>query len=294
MRNKKKDAVIYGLFLAFSWIVRLMPLTLAQSLGKGLGVLCFHALGRYRTKAIRNIQDAYQGRMSADQARKTIQSLFENLGMNLVEFIFLPALDKKEIEKLVHAVDGFEDAKKELSLGRGLVVITGHLGNWELLPAYFGAQGYPITVVARDVRNALLQKVTLRTRESHGVRCISREKALRSCIEALKKNAVIGILADQYIDSLEGVFVDFFGRPAYTIKGPIALARLYDSPVVIARIVREGKKHRIQLVPFALTKTKDPNLDFTENTARYTKVLEDFIREYPSQWVWFHDRWRKK
>jgi KDO2-lipid IV(A) lauroyltransferase len=260
-----------------------------------LGRFCYHVLGRYRDKAVYNLRLIYGDTLDRARARAITREVFGNLGMNLAEFVYMPRLNKARMSKLIYRVDGFDYAKKAVELGKGLIVVTGHLGNWELLPAYFGMQGYPVNVIARDVRNPELQKVALRLRESHGVRCVSRERALRFCIGALKRNEVVGILADQHIDSLEGVYVDFMGRPAYTIAGPVALARLYDTPIIVARIIREGRRHRIEfLPPLELVKTKDHEADILENTTRYTQLLERFVREFPAQWVWFHDRWREK
>ena len=180
-------------------------------------------------------------------------------------------------------------------LAVSIIIITGHLGNWELIPAYFVSVGLHGGVVARRVYYEKYERLLSRLRLSKGFRVFYRDESPRAILKTLKNNEVVGILADQDVRKLDGVFVEFFGRPAYTPTAPVLIAMKTGAPLIPARIVREGRKHRIVVdEPIPLRRSGDREADLVHNTQAWSRVIERYIREHPDQWVWMHRRWRTR
>jgi KDO2-lipid IV(A) lauroyltransferase len=178
-----------------------------------------------------------------------------------------------------------------------VVFVTAHAGNWELLGALVAGRGFPVTVAATPVYDDRLEQILVAARAAHGVETISRGSATaaRQLLSALRRNALLGLLIDQDTD-VDGAFVPFFGRPAYTPTGAAALALRTGAAVVCGFLVREGAlRHRMVVEgPVNLVRTGDHERDVVENTALLTGLIERHIRAYPEQWVWFHRRWKRQ
>ena len=168
-----------------------------------------------------------------------------------------------------------------------------HFGNWELCGAALSWLGLPFSALVRDLRSQTLNRLLTAQRHAAGIRTISRDRSLRSAVRTLKENGVLAILAD--IDTaVEGRFVEFFGRPAYTPVGPVVLSQRYGSPTVPVFLRRtEGPYHRLEIgPPIEWAASSDSESALVENVARFTRIIEDRIRSAPEQWVWMHPRWR--
>jgi KDO2-lipid IV(A) lauroyltransferase len=201
-----------------------------------------------------------------------------------------------EIVSLVDA-DPFEPAERVLARGKGMLVLSAHAGAWELLVAYLAIRlGKPLHTIGRRLYFAPYNDMLLDIRRSAGVETIYQDEGPRGALQVLHEGGALGILADLDMPRLEGVFVDFFGKPAWTSTGPAALARAAGAGMVPVFISWErGRRHRVHVLPeVEVVKTRDRRADTMETTRAWARVIEDFIRRRPEQWVWFHRRWRTR
>ena len=271
-----------------------LPFGVARWLGAALGQVGYWVLAPYRRLTLRHLGDALGGETTPRQRRRIARRLFRHLGMNFVEWLWLAKLDTQRFQRYVQASpEAVARVREVLKAGRGVVMLSAHLGNWEYLSAYFGLLGFSGGVVARRLRYPEYEQFLLETRQSKRVKTFNREASFQDLVRRLRTNECIGILPDQDVDSVEGVFVDFFGWPTYTPVGPVALALVSGAAILPSYIVREGGKHRIIIdEPLTLVATGDRQRDLVENTQRWSRVTESYIRRYPDQWVWMHRRWK--
>ena len=191
-----------------------------------------------------------------------------------------------------HHIDRLLDAMKK---GHGVIVLASHTGCWELSGVYLAVTGIPLSAIVTKLYDQRLEDMLIETRKNAGIKVISRGKDTRNIIRALKKGDVVGVLVDQDT-KVKGTFVDFFGKPAHTATAPALLSLKYKSPIVpmFAYRDREHRQHICIGEPVAINPTSDREQDINEITAKCSKVNEDFVREHPEQWVWFHKRWKTK
>jgi Kdo2-lipid IVA lauroyltransferase/acyltransferase len=202
-------------------------------------------------------------------------------------------LNRGDLDRLVR-FEGEEPLKTAASLGRGVVFVTAHIGNWELMGLAVASR-YPLAVVAAPIYDPRVEEIMIRLRSSHGIETLVRESPgyLKRLIGMLRRGGVVGLLIDQDTKT-EGVFVPFFHRPAYTPAGAASLAYRTGAAVVVGFIVREGRdRHRVIIQgPLTLARSRDNDHDVRVETARFTKMIEDQIRRTPDQWIWMHRRWK--
>jgi len=192
-------------------------------------------------------------------------------------------------------VEGIEKIDNVLKEGRGVVAITAHLGNWELLPMYFAYKGYSSNVVARPIYYEKYDEWVSFLRKSMGVNVIYRTESPKKLLKLLKNNELVGILPDQDVDSIEGIFVDFFGQKAYTPIAPVKLAIAADCPIVPMFITRGDKKHIISVEdPIWIEKGQDRDKTVLLYTQKWSDIVESYVERYPGQWVWMHKRWKTR
>ena len=266
-----------------------LPLPTSWRMGDYLGELVFHQASISRNRAKRQIQQALP---VASNVESLALKCFQNLGKNLMEFLHFQQTEW--IDAIVR-LEGQLHLDQALSLGQGVVVLMGHFGNWELVGATFARYGYPLSAIARPIRSKTINTLVVDNRRQAGYYSLDREKSLRKAFRCLRRNEVLAILAD--VDTkASGVFVDFFGRPAYTPVGPVAIARKTGAPLLPVFMVRQpDNTHRMIIEPaLMLQKTKDKQNDLLENTQRFTYLIERYIRQYPEQWIWMHERWKTK
>jgi KDO2-lipid IV(A) lauroyltransferase len=271
-----------------------LPLPVGLWLGRRFGDAAYLAVRRRRQLALDNLARAYPA-LPLHARTRLARHASQHLGMTLVELAraltrpvddTLQRIDLQGVEHLEAAMTGH---------GRALL-LTAHLGNWELLAAAHRLTGFPLSVVVRPLDAPWLDALADRLRRSTGVELIDKRGALRPVLDALRRGRMIGILMDQNAARREGVFVDFFGRPASTSRSIALLALRTRTPVVPVFARRdEGGRHTVIIHP-ALPQPA-PNGSETavvELTARCTAAIERAIREAPEQWLWSHDRWRTR
>ena len=260
----------------------------------GAGRLSYLILRNHRHRVIANLKLAFGGEKSDKEVRSIAMRVFENLAQTLVEFLSFSKIDKKAINNLVKA-DGLEKLNEVLKKGKGGIILAGHFGNWELLGAYLIMNGYPGRAVVKRIKFEGYNKLLMRLRENVGVKAIYRDGSIRGLLNALRRNELIGILPDQDVDSIDGVFVDFFGEEAYTPVAPVNIALSTGCAIVPSFMIRENGRHRLVIEdPIDLEVTGDKRRDLEVNTAKWSKIIESYIRRYPEQWVWMHRRWKTR
>lgn len=294
MKQRFKRRVLYILLLLINKIILLLPLDVSLLIGKFSGFLAYLFLPRYSKVARENLKITFKNEKSIKQINKIARDVFLNLGISAAEVLSMPKI-KRQIDKKIYAV-GFEKIDKALSNGKGAIMLCSHFGNWELLPAYFVAKGYPSNVIARRIYYEKYDEWVRILRNNTGVNVIFRDESPRKIVEALKNNELLGILPDQDIDSIEGIFVNFFNRPAYTPIAPVALAMKMECPILPCFIIREkDNRHKIVIEdPLELKAGNSKQQDLAENTQLWSNMIESYIRKYPQQWVWMHSRWKTK
>lgn len=292
MGRSIKRILVYIVVRAIAFFLFLLPISLAVFLGGRAGILLFYILPRYRKQAIENLRLAFGQEKTEAQIFDTAKRVFENLGKNAAEFANLPKINKNNIDKFVK-VSGIEKIDKALDARKGIIVLSCHLGNWELSAVYVALKGYHSNAIVRPLRYERFDRLVNAMRSSKGLKLIPRDSSFKKIISLLKLNEIVGILPDQDIDSIDGVFVRFFGKDAYTPKGPVLLSLVSSAPIIPLFCIRKNNTHHLIIEdPIKLEITSDREKDVLVNTQKWTDVVEKYIRQYPEQWVWMHKRWK--
>jgi KDO2-lipid IV(A) lauroyltransferase len=248
---------------------------------------------RHQKVAMENLRLAFGTEKSDQELRSIAQRSYQHLGFSLAELARVMVSPPQRVMEWVRieGMDHFIDAHKK---GRGVLYLTAHLGNWELMALTQSLQGYPISVVARPVDNPLLEGLLSSLRSRWGNRVVRKGGALREVLKLLKRGETVGFLLDQNVAIDQGVFVNFFGRLACTHKTLALLALKTGAAVLPAFTFREEEnKHRIVVEPpVSLEESGDTERDLVINTQKFTSLIESYIRKYPDQWLWVHRRWK--
>jgi len=265
-----------------------------ETWAKRIGTLSYRFLSKARARATSNLFKAFGSQLTSEQINQIAREVFQNLALNFFECGRFGSVPREQLlEKTT--VEGWEHVEAAYQSGRGGVLLGGHFGNWELTAAYIALRGYPINVIARRIYIDSLNERLVKMRESMGMKVLYRDISMRRMIRLLLDNQFIGVLADQDVRDVSGIFVDFFGHPAYTPTGPALLALASGAPIIIIRDVRQGCHHRITVDPPIFANRKAPrDQEVNRIVSLYTKRLEEIITEHPTQWVWTHRRWHTR
>ena len=262
-------------------------------LGSSLGDLLYFVLKKRRHIALKNLQIAFGDEMSADERAKICRRSFQQIGKTAIEFLRFPKLTFDNVWEEV-TVDGKEHLIQALNQGKGAIVFLPHFGNWELLAMVYGALiPNRAKAIAFPLKNRYLNALVSQYREQLSLKLITRRQAVRETLRALKENYAVGFFADQNAGR-EGVFVDFFGKQASAVRGPATLALKTGAPLLLSMAIRQpGDRHHVLIMPEVdLEISGDLEQDVQINTAHILKILETYIRQYPDQWLWTHNRWK--
>ena len=275
-----------------SRLFRFMPLKRALAIGRGMGWIFGSVLRYHRKDALDALQRSLPGRTDADY-QDIIKRMYANLGMNMVESLRFAAGDMVQAEEMVEE-ENEHIVREALERGKGALMLTAHYGNWDLLSIMTPLKGFALTIISKDMKNKALNDFWMGMRQDRGLHIVPAHNSYRKCRAALKKNEMIGFILDQNMIDKEGVFVDFFGRPACTTPGLAFMAAQSQAPIVpvfIHRIDGNGR-HKATVYPII---EPPPNRDadtIKKATQDYTKIIEDEICKHPEQWIWIHRRWR--
>lgn len=294
MRFKYRRYYLYYIARIAAFKFYIMPLSIGLYLAGIIGWLVFIVLSKYRRIAIRNLKDAFGKEKTEGEIRAIARRVFVNLCKNAVELVNFPKINKANLDRFVRIVN-INILNSALARGKGAIIITGHFGNWELLALSIRLKGYEGAVIGRRIYFDKYDKFLNGFRRVHDVDIVYRGESPKKVLRLLKDNKVVGILADQDVDSVDGVFVNFFRVPAYTPSGPVLLAKASGAALIPAFIVRKNGRHTLVIEkPIELADTGNKEADIVENTKRWSNIVESYIRRYPEQWVWMHRRWKTR
>ena len=276
-----------------SRFVGCLPARLQIGLGSVLG-WGLRRVVRFRRTVVRQQMRAALG---AEAATAIEPAVYRHIGLTAVELLRQAALADDQLEELIK-FDGLEHLEKALERGRGVLALSGHLGNWELPLPMVNRHGPEMYVVYKELKHAAGETFRRMIRDDRGVHGISRHGAARAVLKALKENAMVGFVLDQNMTADEGIFVDFFDMPACTMPGLAVLAERSGAtvlPVCCYRDANDWNHHMRFGAPIELESgAEDRNANAMTNTARFTLELERMIQERPAQWIWMHKRWKTR
>ena len=284
-------ALALALLVPLGWLLAHLPARAGLWGGRRLGDLAWLALPRRRAVTRENLARAFGTERPPAELRRLARRSFEHLGMNLVEacvLVFRPP------SVLVSRVDivGLAHLEKASAEGKGVLLLSAHLGNWELLAPARALTAFELSVVVRPLDDPLLDRIVERFRRRSGVDLIAKRRALREIFDALRRGRMVGVLLDQNSSRGEGVFAPFFGIPASTSKGLAVISLRTGAPVVPVFIRRAADgRHRVECeaaLPFPAEG------DVVGYTAAFNRAIEAAIRRAPEQWFWMHERWRTR
>ena len=286
----------YAVLAVGAFPLAVLPYPVALRVGDVLGLLTYMFWSSRRKIALENLQGAVErGAIVLDtDPRSVIRKHFMNLGRSLVEVVKIYFGFGESVFRHVE-IRGVENYHEAAKKGRGVLCITAHCGNWELLAVYVSMNVAGIAVVARRQDNPFMNRLIERTREKYGNHVIYKEGALKGILSSLKRKELVGILIDQSVIRSEGIVVPFLGKNAYAMKTPAILARKTGTPVVPAFIRRTGDgRHIIEVgEEIPLDRTGDSEAALMQDTVNFLKPLEEYIKKYPSDWLWIHRRWKR-
>ena len=264
---------------------------LAGGLGRLVGLAAHGLLAGHRRLALEHLARAIGQERSEPERRRIARAVFENLGRSALEWLRLPGLSDRALQQLVRC-EGLEHLRSALREGRGVIAVTAHIGNWELIALYLRSLGFEGAVLARRLRYPEYEAFLTSMRAAKGVATLARG-SLKETARCLRANRIVGMLPDQDVDSLEGMFVDFFGHPAHTPVGPAALSLMTGAPIVPCFMIREGPRFRLVIEPpLHAPVGADRAEALRELTEAWSGAVESHIRRFPEQWVWMHRRWK--
>ena len=274
-----------------------LPRAVVLQLAKFFGRCGFYLLKKERNKALSNLAYAFGDSEDEQSRKRLVKRIFVNFALMACDFALFPKLSPQKINDLV-TISGIEkigDVVKKRK--QGFIILTAHLGNWELIAPVIISRGYYGSVLGKEIYYTGYNKLIIRLRESQGVYTFYRDRSPKEMLQRLKRGEGIGILPDQDIADVDGIFVDFFHKPAYTPTGPAKLARAARVPIILTFMIREGNRYRLQfddiIEPFLYEK-EDKKAAIERMTRAWSNVVERYIRMYPDQWVWTHNRWKTK
>jgi Kdo2-lipid IVA lauroyltransferase/acyltransferase len=281
--------------IVLSMPLAILPMSIALKVGDALGLLLFHVWGSRRKIAIDNLQKSVSagGLLISEPAEAVIKSNFMNLGRSFIEVIKIYyGLGDKIIQSI--RIEGIEHFRAAREKGKGVILLAGHCGNWELLAVAASAKLNGMAIVARPINNPYAHKLVERVRRKYGNEVIYKKGALKPVIRKLKNNECVGILMDQAVIPEEGYVMDFLGRGAWTMKMPAVIARKTGASVIAGFIHRTATGHTITVYPeVELSGNSDKEEAVREDTKKFSGYIENYIKEHPAEWLWIHRRWKR-
>jgi KDO2-lipid IV(A) lauroyltransferase len=288
--------MVYHAVRTFADAMSAIPLSMALLFGRGVGWMVRAVDRRHRRVALQNLDRSYGDSLSPQEKEGIVRAVYGHLGIMLVELIRGPRIIRRGRWRERIRIVGEENAHAAAALGKGVIFVSGHLGNWELLGVGMTLLGFPLHTVYRPLDNPLLDRYLRRERTRFGQKIIPRDGSTLSLMRVLRRGGFLGVLVDQN-QKVGGIFVDFFGRKASTVRGVATLHRRTGAPIVTGYIRREPGlfRHRILVDrPIWCERTDDPEEDVRRVTQEFTSRLEGYIRDVPGQWLWLHRRWRTR
>ena len=270
----------------------LLSMRRAGAIGEWIGALGYRPLGIRRAVVERQVRAAFPELADAEVLR-IARAAYEHLGRTTIETALLPACSRAQVLAMFERVEGWDVVERARAQGRGMLIVSGHLGNWELAGAFVAASGVPLEAVARGMENPLFDRYITETRRSIGMAVIHDADAVRRVPRATREGHAVAMLVDQGAVGLASSWVPFFGRQAKTPRGPAVFALRLGAPVVFATALRQANgKYVMYYEEVPVHPTGDREADVDRIVADYTNTLERWIRRAPEQYFWHHRRWK--
>ena len=299
MKRKRSRIANFVQYIGLKTLVtfiRLIPLHIGVLVLKSLAYVFYLFDKKQRTIAYKNLRIAYGDGLSDIQIRKIIKSTYLHFALVWIDFVKLPQIVNSRNWQNYFEIEGLEFAKKAQEEGKGVIFVTGHVGNWEVLGYAFEFFFQPLHSIAKHLKNPLADQYLTKLREKGRQKIIFTENASREIIRVLRNNKPLGILVDQNARE-NNIFVDFFGQKASTTRSVATIALKTGAPIVIGFLRRTDRKYRFKVTlsePIQVERSDNLEKDILNLTQRYTALIESRIREHPHEWLWMHRRWKTK
>jgi KDO2-lipid IV(A) lauroyltransferase len=273
---------------------RFIPLRWRRGLFTVIALLYYRFFPRHRLIALHNLQCSFPEKSMAE-IMAIAKGVYRNIALVGAEFCDIPSLSKDNITDLLE-VEGLENCRKALEKGRGIIMMSAHFGNWELAAAVLSLLLRPLLILYRPLDNAVLDDLIFIVRSATGNIPVPKERVMRQIYRSLQDNMIVGILIDQNMSRREGVFVEFFSRPACTTDSVAQLALRTHAAVIPSFSIRmpDGKYRIILGKEMGIVDTDNWDSDIIVNTQNFTRVIEEMVRKHPDHWLWVHNRWKTK
>jgi KDO2-lipid IV(A) lauroyltransferase len=273
----------------------ILPRPAARFVGASAAAMAYFLRPPLRKAALFNLRLAFP-EWTDDQRSRAVRRMIRQVGWMAGEFSQFPKYTRANIERVV-VLDGAENFDTARRRGKGVLFLTGHMSAWELAPFAQALYGNPLHFLVRPIANTRVDALINGYRCLSGNRPIEKNRSARAILRVLNDGGTVGVLSDHNTSLEEGVFVDFFGIPASTTSGLARIALRTDAAVIPGFLSWDDdlRKYRLRFEPAVeLSRTSDEEADVVENTQRFTRVIEDYIRAHPDQWLWVHRRWKTR
>lgn len=293
LRRRIERPLIGCLSRLAAWLARRQPIARVQRLGDLFGWLVFMTVRSRQRMAERSLRQVFGDRLTAAERKRIRYFCTRNLAKTMLELFRLPTMSDEEFDRLV-SVEGIEHLDRAVAMGRGVIAVSAHYGNWEMVPGVMRRHGYPVSVVARTANDPMTAAIIISSRESVGQENIDRSD-VRGMLRVLQAGGILGIVPDQYA-LRGGIVVDFLGLPASTSPGPAVMALRTGAPIVPV-FARRTEDNRLicEFHPAVeLTPSGDREADVIAGTQMVNDIIGREIRKRPGQWLWLHRRWRAR
>jgi KDO2-lipid IV(A) lauroyltransferase len=291
MRRKLEYAAAWP----FIKILGVMPRPLSRAFAIGLAQVVYLLHVRLRQVGMRNLAMVFPEKSVAERVR-ILRGVFTSLGRQLAELCRFPTYTPQNVDEVV-MYDGLGNYERAYAQGRGVLFLTAHFGGWELSAFAHSLHGHWLHIVMRPMDNEYLDQLLQHYRTMHGNKTVAKDDFVRGLLAAMKAGETVGILMDTNMTPPQGIFVEFFGIPACTASGLARIALRTDAAVVPGFTIWDPalRKYRLRFDPaLELIRTGHLEADIAANTQMFTKVIEDYVRKYPDQWLWVHRRWKTR
>lgn len=293
MKPTWKHWLEYGALRTVVALLAPLGVRRAGNIGAQLGLLGYWPFRIRRGVVTRHINACFPEKSDAER-EALVRASYEHLGRTAIESALMSRLGKESLDDMLEGVDGTEMLERVRAKGKGLVLVAGHLGNWELLGAFLVHIGVPVAAVAKRQVNPLADGFVNRTRRRLGIEVVYDDEAVRKLPRLLKEGFALGLLADQ-AGLAAATHAPFFGRPARTPRGPSVFALRFGAPLIYVCAARQPSgKFILHLEEVEVTHTGDLEADVEATTVRFTAVIEKWVRRYPGQYLWAHRRWKRQ
>ncbi|HEY6446837.1 MAG TPA: lysophospholipid acyltransferase family protein [Acidobacteriaceae bacterium] len=290
-----REALEYALAWTLLRLFGVLRQPVARGAGAAVGALGWHVLPRLRRTGMRNLELAYPDLPDSERER-LLRNVYRFLGWQLAEFCQMPRYTRENTGDRMR-YEGLEHYLTARDRGKGVLIVTAHLGAWELSSFWHSLMGYPMTMVIRRLDNPRVDRMVNDIRCLHGNHVVHKDDFARGLLAAMRRGETVGILMDTNMTPPQGVFVPFFGVPACTASGLARVALRTGAAVLPGFMVWEPGEKRYVLrfgAEIPLAETGDEERNIAESTARLTEAIEAAIRRHPDQWLWVHRRWKTR